>query len=294
MDKNVDLKDFLRTRRARLTPADAGITDEFPDRRVPGLRREELAALAGVSVDYYVRLEQGRHLNPSTTVVDALARALQLDDTERAHLFDLAQPGHARRPAAPRAQRVRPTMFQMLEALDEAVSPAFIVGRRMDVLATNRMARALICDFNARPAGQRNKARFMFLDPQARDLYVQWEKVAAETVAILRLDAGRHPDDPQLSALIGELSVKSEHFRRWWAEHQVLVRTSGTKLYRHPIVGEVTIDFQALQLPEDAEQTLFVYTAKAGSPSRHALRLLASWNATSPAERTAEAAATPD
>ncbi|MBU2662791.1 helix-turn-helix transcriptional regulator [Actinoplanes bogorensis] len=279
MDKNVDLKDFLRTRRARLTPADAGIADEFPGRRVPGLRREELAALAGVSVDYYVRLEQGRNLNPSASVVDALARALQLDDTERAHLFDLAQPRHVRRPPGPRTQRVRPTMFGMLEALDDAASPAFVVGRRMDVLAANRMARALICDFNALPAGQRNKARFIFLDPGARDLYVQWDKVAAETVAILRLDAGRHPDDPQLSALIGELSVKSEHFRHWWAEHQVLVRTSGTKLYRHPIAGEITIDFQALQLPEDPEQTLFVYTAPAGSPSQQALRMLASWNA---------------
>ncbi|MEV4703205.1 helix-turn-helix transcriptional regulator [Actinoplanes sp. NPDC049316] len=289
MDKNVDLKDFLRTRRARLTPAAAGITDDFPDRRVPGLRREELAALAGVSVDYYVRLEQGRNLNPSATVIDAIARALQLDDTERAHLFDLAQPRRARRAPAPRAQRVRPTMYQLLETLDDAASPAFILGRRMDVLAANRMARALICDFNALPAGQRNKARFMFLDPTARALYAQWEKVAAETVAVLRLDAGRHPGDPHLAALVGELSVKSEEFRQWWSDHQVLTRTSGAKHYRHPIVGDVTIDFQALQLPEDPEQTLFVYTAKTGSPSQQALRLLASWSATAPAERTAEA-----
>ncbi|MEU4161463.1 helix-turn-helix transcriptional regulator [Actinoplanes sp. NPDC026670] len=277
MEKNAELKDFLRTRRARLTPRDAGITDAFPGRRVPGLRREEIAALAGVSVDYYVRLEQGRDLNPSSTVIEAIARALQLDDTERAHLFDLvkARPGRS----APRPQRVRPGMYQMLETLDDAASPAFVLGRRMDLLAANRMARALICDFNLLPAAQRNKARFIFLDPRARDLYVQWAKVAAETVAVLRVEAGRHPDDPKLAALVDELSVKSEEFRRWWSDHQVLVRTSGSKLYRHPVVGELTIDFQALQLPEDPDQTLFVYTARSGSPSHEALRLLASWSA---------------
>ncbi|BEL03482.1 helix-turn-helix transcriptional regulator [Actinoplanes sichuanensis] len=277
MQKNLELKDFLRTRRARLTPQDAGITDAFPGRRVPGLRREEIAALAGVSVDYYVRLEQGRDLNPSNTVIEAIARALRLDDTERAHLFDLVQARTGR--SAARPQRVRPGMYQMLETLDDAASPAFVLGRRMDLLAANRMARALICDFNLLPAAQRNKVRFMFLDPRARDLYVQWAKVAAETVAVLRVEAGRYPDDPRLAALIEELSVKSAEFRRWWSDHQVLVRTSGSKLYRHPVVGELTIDFQALQLPEDPDQTLFVYTARSGSPSHAALRLLASWNA---------------
>jgi transcriptional regulator with XRE-family HTH domain len=273
MDHNAELKEFLRSRRARLRPEDHGLIARGGYRRVPGLRREELAQLAGVSVDYYVRLEQGRNLNPSAAVLDALARALQLDDAERVHLFDLTRPSRTRRRApARRPQRVSATMYQLLETLDEAASPAFILGRRMDVLAINRMASALICDFNALPARLRNNARFVFLDDSARDLYVDWE-----TVAVLRLDAGRYPDDPDLSALVGELSVKCEEFRRWWADHQVLVRTTGSKRYRHPIVGDLTVDYQALGHPEDPEQTLFVYTTKPGTPSNTALRLLASW-----------------
>ena len=279
VDKNVELKNFLRTRRARLTPAEAGITDDFPDRRVPGLRREELAALAGMSVDYYVRLEQGRNLNPSAAVIEAIARALQLDDTERTHLFDLAQP--RRRPAAPRPQRVAPAMYQMLETLDEAVSPAYVVGRRQDMLATNRMARALIRDFNALPAAQRNKARYLFLDPAARGLYAEWPKIAAETVALLRVEAGRRPDDAQLTALVDELSTRSDEFRGWWHDHRVLTCTSGTRVFHHPVGGDVSLDFQALQLPDDPEQTLYVYTAKPGSPAQQTLRLLASWAAVS-------------
>jgi transcriptional regulator with XRE-family HTH domain len=278
VDQNVELKEFLRTRRARIRPEDVGIPFDSGSRRVPGLRREELARLAGVSVDYYVRLEQGRTLNPSEAVLDAVARALRLDDAERAHLFDLAKPAPARRRrAGHRPQRVSAAMHQLLDNLDAAANPAFILGRRMTMLAINKTARALICDFNALPARQRNKARFMFLDENARSLYVDWETVAAEIVAILRLDAGRHPDDPDLSALVGELSVKSEHFRRWWADHQVLVRTTGQKRYHHPIVGELTIDYQALTLPDDPEQTLFIYTTKPGTPSYEALQLLAHW-----------------
>jgi transcriptional regulator with XRE-family HTH domain len=269
MAHNADLKEFLRSRRARLRPEGetAGI------RRVPGLRREELAALAGVSVDYYVRLEQGRNLNPSQAVLDAIARALQLDDTERAHFLALARPRETRRPPR-RPQRVAPATFQLLETLDDAAAPAFIVGRRMDVLAVNHTARALICDFNALPSRERNYARFIFLDENARDLHPDWAVIAAETVATLRVDAGRHPDDPELSALVGELSVKSDEFRRWWADHQVLARTSGRKRFRHPIVGGLTITYQALAMPGDAEQTMFVYTAPLGSADQHALRLL--------------------
>ncbi|GAA2531944.1 helix-turn-helix transcriptional regulator [Winogradskya humida] len=276
MDHNAELKQFLRSRRAKLRPEDAGLPQQ-PGRRVPGLRREELAALAGVSVDYYVRLEQGRNLNPSEAVVDAIARALRLDDAERDHLFDLSRARRGRRPAAMRAQQVPPTVFRLLESLDAAATPAFVVGRRMDYLAVNRMARALICDFNALPAQDRNNVRFMFLDPYARELYPDWASVASETVAVLRSYAGRHPDDPALTALVGELSVKCDDFRRRWADHEVHVRTSGSKRYRHPVVGTLTIDYQALQLPEDAEQTLFVYTASPGSESAEALRLLASW-----------------
>ncbi|MCY1141658.1 helix-turn-helix transcriptional regulator [Actinoplanes sp. Pm04-4] len=270
MAHNADLKEFLRSRRARLRPE--GKTPGI--RRVPGLRREELAALAGVSVDYYVRLEQGRNLNPSEAVLDAIARALRLDDTERAHFFELARPRGTRRRAPRRPQRVAPATYQLLETLDEAAAPAFIVGRRMDVLAVNHTARALICDFNALPARERNYARFIFLDENARELHSDWAVIAAETVATLRVDAGRHPDDPDLSALVGELSVKSEEFRRWWADHQVLARTSGTKRFHHPTVGDLTITYQALAMPGDAEQTMFVYTAPAGTADQHALRLL--------------------
>jgi transcriptional regulator with XRE-family HTH domain len=276
---NADLREFLRSRRARLRPEEFGLGDTAGPRRVPGLRREELAALAGVSVDYYVRLEQGRNLNPSEPVLDAIARALHLDDTERAHLFDLARPKAVRRPPR-RPQRVSPATYQLLETLDAAAAPALIVGRRMDVLAINPIARALIVDFNALPARQRNYARFIFLDDNARDLHPEWAVIAAETVATLRVDAGRHPDDPELSALVGELSVHSEEFRRWWADHQVLARTSGTKRFHHPIVGGLTITYQALTMPDDPEQTMFVYTAPAGSPDHHALRLLQPGTAT--------------
>ncbi|WP_432840739.1 helix-turn-helix domain-containing protein [Dactylosporangium sp. CA-092794] len=278
MVHNGELKEFLRSRRARLRPEEFGIADTAGGRRVPGLRREELARLAGVSVDYYVRLEQGRSLNPSAAVLDAIARALRLDDAERAHLFDLARPPAVPRRPPRRPQRVSTATYQLLETLDQAVSPALVLGRRMDVLASNHTARALIADFNALPARRRNYARFVFLDDAARDLHPDWASVAADTVAALRLDAGRHADDPELSALVGELSVHSAEFRRWWADHEVLARTSGTKLYRHPLVGELTLTYQALKPPEDPDQTVFVYTAPPGTPAHTALRLLAQWS----------------
>jgi PAS domain-containing protein len=231
--------------------------------------------LAGVSTDYYVRLEQGRNITASADVLDAIARALQLDDAERRHLHDLAKPQPARRSSAP-PQRVRPGVRLLLDSLD---TPAFVLGRRMDFLATNRMCRALLADFDEMPAGERNHARWVFLDPRARELYADWETVARENVAILRMDAGRHPDDERLSALIGELSVKSPEFARWWADHDVLVRGHGTKRYRHPIVGDVDIRYEALQLADD-DQTLFIYTAEPGSSSEQALALLGSWSAT--------------
>jgi transcriptional regulator with XRE-family HTH domain len=274
-----ELKEFLRSRRARLRPEDSGIGGTAGGRRVPGLRREELARLAGISVDYYVRLEQGRDLNPSDAVLDAIARALRLDDTERAHLFDLARVTPARRRRPVRPQRVAPATYQLLETLDAAVSPALVLGRRLDVLAANRTARALVADFPALPARERNYARFVFLDPAARDLHPEWPAVAADTVATLRLDAGRHPDDPALTALVGELSIKDEDFRRWWADHRVLARSSGVKRYHHPVVGELTLTYQALTLPDGPDQTLFVYTAASGTPAHTALRLLAQWSA---------------
>jgi transcriptional regulator with XRE-family HTH domain len=274
MERNEDLRDFLRSRRARLQPIDVGIRPDRGARRVAGLRREELAHLAGVSVDYYVRLEQGRSVNPSEEVLNALALALRLGDAERAHLFALAKPSVTRRRPA-RPQRVRPGVVLLMDSLVD--QPAFVLGRRMDVLASNRLARALLTDFDALPASERNMIRWLFCDESARLLFPEWAELAAELVGVLRVDAGRHPDDPQLSELVGELAVRSGDFRRWWAAHPVVERTSGTKRFRHPVVGDLTIAFEALGLPGDPDQTLFIYTAEPASPSHDALRLLDTW-----------------
>jgi transcriptional regulator with XRE-family HTH domain len=269
-----DLSEFLRSRRGRLRPVDVGLP-ERGQRRVPGLRREEIATLAGVSTDYYVRLEQGRNISASDEVLDALARALQLDETERLHLHDLAKQRPVRQ-STPPPQRVRPGVRTLLDSLAQ---PAFVLGRRTDVLATNRLARALLTDFDAMPEGERNHARWLFLDPLARQLYGDWETVARENVAILRMDAGRHPEDARLAALIGELSVKSPEFARWWADHDVLVRGHGTKRYLHPIAGEIEISYEALRLADD-DQTMFVYSVEPDSASAAALALLDSWSGT--------------
>ncbi len=271
-----ELREFLRLRRARLTPETVGLDPGDGHRRVPGLRREELARLAGVSVDYYVRLEQGRNASVSASVLDAIARALQLDEHERAHLFDLAKPATAAaRRRSPRPQRVRPGVRLLLDTLP---TPAFVLGRRLDVLATNRLARALLCDFDALPPAERNHARWIFLDPATRELYVDWETIARENVAMLRLDAGRNPDDQELSALIGELTIKSPEFAGWWARHEVMRRSHGSKRYHHPVVGPLTISYEALPIPDDPDQTLFVYSAEPGTPSAEALALLGSWS----------------
>ncbi|MEU8379615.1 helix-turn-helix transcriptional regulator [Streptosporangium sp. NPDC048865] len=271
---NNELREFLRSRRARIGPREAGLPPQPGTRRVPGLRREEVALLAGVSVDYYIRLERGRDVNVSEAVLEALARALRLDDTERDHLFTVARP--ARRPSRPMPpQRVRPGLYRVLESLGE--TPALILGHRMDVLAANRMARALYTDFDALPYRERNMARFVFLDETARTLYADWEASARGTVAALHLYAGRHPRDRRLAELIGELSLRDGDFRRWWAEHDVQRRTYGTKRYHHPLVGELALNYEALTPDGDPDQTLAVHTAEPGSPSEHALRLLSSW-----------------
>ncbi|MFE9399262.1 helix-turn-helix transcriptional regulator [Streptomyces flavidovirens] len=280
MDRSSEIREFLRTRRARITPDRAGLAPHGGARRVPGLRREEVAQLAGVSVDYYIRLERGRTQNVSETVLDAVARALQLDDTERAHLFDLAQPTTARtrrkRPLAP--QRVHPVLYRTLDSL---TVPAVVQGRRTDVLAANRLAHALYTDFEARPRRERNFARFVFLDEAARTLYADWNQVAGDCLAMLRLYAGRHPDDPQLTELIGELSLHSDTFRRMWADHDVIAHTTGTKRLHHPLVGDLTLDYLVLAVEGDPEQTLTLYTPEPASPSAEALGLLASWTGTS-------------
>jgi transcriptional regulator with XRE-family HTH domain len=280
MDRSSEIREFLRTRRARITPEQAGLAPHGGPRRVPGLRREEVAQLAGVSVDYYIRLERGRTQGVSETVLEAVARALQLDDAERAHLFDLTQPTTARtrrkRPLAP--QRVHPVLYRTLDSLSV---PAVVQGRRTDVLAANRLAYALYTDFEARPRRERNFARFVFLDEAARTLYADWDQVAGDCLAALRLYAGRHPDDPQLTELIGELSLHSDTFRRLWADHDVRAHASGVKRLHHPLVGDLTLDYVALAVEGDPDQTLVIYTPEPASPSAEALSILASWTGTS-------------
>jgi transcriptional regulator with XRE-family HTH domain len=267
---HTDLGAFLRARRAALTPVAAGLP-EGERRRVPGLRREELAQLAGVSADYYVRLEQGRGSHPSAGVLDALARALQLDDVETAYLHGLVSQTPIRRRARP--ERLRPQLRQILDGL--LPMPAFVLGRRMDVLAWNDMASRLIGDFDAMPAASRNMVRHALLDPSARVLYADWELVAQETVAHLRLSAAHHPDDPALAQLVGELSMASEQFRRWWADHRVREKSHGLKRLMHPIVGPLELSFEALAVSGAPDLQLVVYTAEPGSASATALELLA-------------------
>ncbi|WP_329384054.1 helix-turn-helix transcriptional regulator [Streptomyces sp. NBC_01716] len=275
--RGTELADFLRSRRARITPDEAGLPTDGRTRRVPGLRRDETARLAGVSTEYYTRLEQGRATNPSPEVVDALARALRLDTDEQQHLTDLVtRPAPARHtPVAP--QRVRPGLRLMLQTLDHV--PAFVLGRRTDILASNRLARAVLTDFDALPATRRNMARYYLLDPEARDRVGNWDQMAAETVAMLRLEAGRFPNDRQLADLVGELTLRCPEFTGWWNDHRVLRRTHGTKHYRHPLVGDLHFGYEALQPPGDTDQTLCVYNVEPGSPSADALRLLDSWTA---------------
>ncbi|MEV0234615.1 helix-turn-helix transcriptional regulator [Nonomuraea sp. NPDC050786] len=283
MARNEDLSEFLRRCRARISPESAGLPERGAYRRVPGLRREEVAQLAGVSTDYYTRLEQGRQISPSPSVLEAVATALRLDDAERAHLSDLVRPqtGRAHR-AAPVVQRVRPGLRRFLDSFTDQAG--FILGRRGDVLATNHLCRVLMADFDAMPYRERNLTRWIILDPAARELYLDWEQIASEMTAILRLDAGRHPDDTRTAELVGELSMKSEHFRRWWADHKVLDRTFGHKRFHHPLVGPVNIDYQAFTMPGEDDQTLFLYLpAQDDQASQDAWRLLASWSADAPA-----------
>ncbi|MEV5545571.1 helix-turn-helix transcriptional regulator [Streptomyces sp. NPDC052309] len=275
LDRRAELSEFLRTRRARLKPQDVGLPAYGRHRRVPGLRREELAQLAGMSVAYYTRLEQGNGRNVSAEVLDAIARALRLSDAEHAHLMHLAKPTRTRKRSAPRPQQVRVALLQLLESIETV--PAYVAGRRTDILAWNRTAAALFGDWDRLPAQERNWARLVFLDPQSRELFVDWDQKASDIVSFLRMDAGRHPDDPQLSALVGELSVKSEEFRRLWATHDVKEKTYGVKRMRHPLVGDLTLSFETFHMVDDEDQSLITYHAEPGSPSAEALRLLASW-----------------
>ncbi|WP_424184130.1 helix-turn-helix transcriptional regulator [Actinokineospora sp. G85] len=274
-DTNHELADFLRRARAQVDPARAGLPPDGRVRRVPGLRREEVARLAGVSTDYYARLEQGRRIVPSTAVVTAIGRALELDAAGRAHLEALI--GLTTAPARPRArsaQRLRPGLHQLLDALDG--EPALVLGRRTDVLAANRMARALFTDFDRLPAARRNYARWMFLDEDARSLFVDWQEQARAAVESLRFEAGRDPEDRAVAELVAELREHSREFAQWWEQHRVHQRTHGSKRLRHPLVGDLTVEYETLTPPGDPDTTLFIYTTEDGSPSRRAMELLAS------------------
>jgi transcriptional regulator with XRE-family HTH domain len=280
MDAKAEIREFLTTRRARITPEQAGLrTYGTGSRRVPGLRREEVALLAGVSVDYYTRLERGNASGVSDAVLAALARALQLSDVERGHLFDLVRSGQSARRTRRRAtQLVRPSVQRLLDAMTAA--PALVRNGRHDLLAANSLGRALYATHFDSLAGPPNSARFVFLDPRAPELYVDWEQVATDMVASLRTEAGRDPYDRGLSDLVGELSTRSEPFRTLWAAHDVQIHDTGRKRMRHPIAGELDLTYESLELLADPGLWLFAFTAEPGSRSDEALRLLASWGAT--------------
>ncbi|MFI9489499.1 helix-turn-helix transcriptional regulator [Promicromonospora sp. NPDC052451] len=278
-EKNTELADFLRRARSQCDASRAGLPADGRVRRVPGLRREEVAFLAGVSTDYYARLEQGRRIVPSPSVVDAIGRALDLDAAGRAHLADLIGLGTTRPQQRSRpVQRVRPGLYQLLDALDDV--PVLVLGRRSDVLAQNRMGRALFTDFERFPAPRRNYARWMLLDDEARSLFVDWEEQARVAVESLRLEAGNDPEDRATAELVAELRQSAPEFGRWWDEHRVNRRTYGAKRLRHPVVGDLTVGYETLTLPGDADTTLYVYSTEPGSPSARALDLLASWSLT--------------
>jgi len=282
------LGEFLRSRRARLTPEDAGIRS-YGARRVPGLRREELAQLAGVSATYYTRLEQGQSGNASEAVIDAIARALNLEEDERTHLHDLARPVRTKRRRPARPDAARAGTVRLINAMAEV--PAVVMGRRSEILAWNRLGHALLAghhDFDApsRPLERPNLTRMLFLDAHTRELYTRWDEEAARAVASLRLIAGRYRDDRELAELVGELTLKSDDFASLWAGHPVHNCLSGVKQFHHPEVGDLELGFEVLHLPDDAGHRILTYTSIPGSPSDAALRLLAGhpWATTTPQE----------
>jgi transcriptional regulator with XRE-family HTH domain len=282
MDNGNEIRDFLVSRRARITPEQAGLPAYGGNRRVAGLRREEVALLAGVSIDYYVRLERGRAPGASQSVLEGIARALQLDEAERAHLFDLAcadcAPARPRSPRRSPAHQVRPSVRRILDSMTTA--PAYVRNANLDILAANQLGMALFSPILSSPAQPANSARFLFLDPAGPSFYRDWERQAQDVVAMLRTEAGHNPHDKGLSNLIGELSTRSEQFRTWWAAHNVRFHRTGTKLLHHPAVGDLTLTFEALDLAADSGLCISAYTAEPGSPSDDALKLLATWAAT--------------
>jgi transcriptional regulator with XRE-family HTH domain len=293
MDTRNEIRQFLTSRRARIPPGQAGLPVYGANRRVPGLRREEVALLAGVSVDYYTRLERGNLGGVSEAVLDALAQALQLDEAERGHLFDLAR--SANPTARPRRgavkQGVRPSVQRIMDALD---APADVRNGRGDILAANRLGYALYSELYIDPVRPANVARFLFLSPRAREFFPDWEGVANDLVASLRTVAGRNPHDRGLQDLVGELSTRSQEFRTRWAAHNVRQHQTGRKRLHHPVVGDLELTYEVLALPADPGLSLVVYGAEPGSASQDGLKLLASWAATLDQFEQPEAAQAPD
>ncbi|MCX4095573.1 helix-turn-helix transcriptional regulator [Nocardia sp. alder85J] len=272
-----ELGEFLKTRRGKLDPAEVGLTvDPGRPRRVRGLRREEVADLAAISTDYYTRIEQGR-LAPSEPVLAALIRVLRLDRAERDYLENLVAPAGHRPPPRRGQQRVRPQIQRLLDQLTD--TPALVLGRRLDILAWNSLAAALLIDFAAIPARRRNYVRLVFTEPGVRELYQDWESVARTCVAVLCMDAAANPADPDLAALVGELSVRDSQFRQWWAARYVAHQEFGTKMLRHPEVGELTLDWDTFTYAGDQAQQLVLWSAEPDSASHERLRILASWSA---------------
>jgi len=291
VDLRSEIREFLSSRRARISPDQAGLPVYGGNRRVKGLRREEVAMLAGVSVDYYVRMERGTLAGASESVLDSLASALQLDEAERDHLFAHAREsgGHRTRRRPKTTATVRPVLQQVLDAITDA--PAWIRNGRHDVLAMNQLARALYAPVLADPRRPANTTRFVYLAPSAaREFFVDYDQVARDAAAMLRLEAGRNPHDDDLIALVGELSTRSELFRQRWASQDVRFHRSGRKRLRHPVVGQLDLDFEAMELPSEPGLQLNVYTAASGTPTSDGLKLLGSWAASQedlPSEKAA-------
>ena len=282
MDPRDDIRQFLVTRRARITPDQAGLPAYGTNRRVEGLRREEVAMLAGISVEYYTRLERGNATGVSEDVLDGVVRALQLDDAERSHLFDLVRAANTTRTMRrPSQAQVRPVVQRILDSIG---APAYVRNGRLDLLGANPLGRALYSPVFDDATGVPNTARFIFLNQRAPGFFVDYEQIASDAVAILRAEAGRDPYDRRLTDLIGELSTRSDEFRVRWAAHDVKTHRSGTKRLHHPVVGDLTLDYEALELAGDRGQRILVYSAEPASPSHHSLELLASWTTAPAAE----------
>jgi transcriptional regulator with XRE-family HTH domain len=303
-DFRAEIREFLTTRRARISPKQAGLPVYGGGRRrVAGLRREEAALLAGVSIEYYTRLERGTATGVSEGVIDGITHALQLDEAERAHLVDLLRTASPARPPRrrPIQQQVRPAVQRVLDSM--RATPAFVLNGRLDILSANALGFALFAPIYADPSTPPNNARFLFLDPHATEFFREWDKVGNDTVALLRAEAGREPFDRQLADLIGELSTRSDEFRVRWAAHDVRIHTTGVKRLHHPVVGDLELSFESFAMAGDPGQSLLTYTAEPGSRSQDALNLLASWAGTADeveqppstgASEQAESVETPD